>query len=434
MTRTMPLLVVLGAQWGDEGKGKITDIIAAEADIVARYQGGNNAGHTIIVADHKTVLHLVPSGILNPACQCVIGNGVVVDPLVLREEVEMLEAAGVVVRPRLRLSESAHVIVPYHKLLDLAQERMRGKGKIGTTGRGIGGAYADKVARQGVRLGDYRSKDRLARKIAGLDAYYKPLFEHVFNEPLPGPEQVLEELWSAEPLIAPLLEDTVMLINRALDEGKSVLAEGAQGIMLDIDFGTYPYVTSSNPSTGGVCTGLGVGPARITEVLGVVKAYTTRVGEGPFPTELNGGLGERIRATGGEFGATTGRPRRCGWFDAPVVRRAIQVSGTTKIALTKLDVLDGFDKIQVCTHYEDDTGKRIDYIPLDLSQLERCRPVYEEVPGWECCTAECKVFEDMPPAAQDYVHRIEKLLGVDIPIVSVGANRKLTILRQPTFF
>ncbi len=430
----MPLLVVLGCQWGDEGKGKITDIISAEADVVARYQGGNNAGHTIIVGKQKTVLHLVPSGILNPATLCVIGNGVVVDPLVLKEEVEMLEAAGIVVRPRLRLAEAAHAIVPYHKLLDQAQERMRGKGKIGTTGRGIGGAYADKVARQGVRLGDWRSKDRLAKKIDALDQYYKPLFKHVFNEAMPAPDDVIEELWSAEPLIGPLLDDTVMLLNAALDDGKRVLAEGAQGIMLDIDFGTYPYVTSSNPSTGGVSTGLGVAPQRITEVLGVVKAYTTRVGEGPFPTELNGDLGERIRKTGGEFGATTGRPRRCGWFDAPVARRAIQVTGTTKLALTKLDVLDALESVSVCTHYAGPDGKRYDYIPLDLSLLEQCRPVYEEMPGWNSCTAECKAFEDLPQAARKYVYRLEQLCKADIPIVSVGAGRKLTILRQPTFF
>ncbi len=430
----MPLLVVLGCQWGDEGKGKITDLIAAEADMVCRYQGGNNAGHTIIVGDVKTVLHLVPSGILNPGTQCVIGNGVVVDPLVLREEIEMLEAAGVEVRSRLRISEAAHAIVAYHKLLDMAQERMRGKGKIGTTGRGIGSAYADKVVRQGIRMGDWRSKDRLAAKVRALDRYYKPLFEHVFNEPLPEADAVIEELWGVEPLVAPMLEDTVTLINAALDRGARVLAEGAQGIMLDIDFGTYPYVTSSNPSTGGVCTGLGVPPRRIDEVLGVVKAYTTRVGEGPFPTELDGGLGEQIRQVGGEFGATTGRPRRCGWFDAPVVRRAIQVSGTTKIALTKLDVLDGLATIDVCTHYEDDAGRRIERIPLDLNLLERTHPVYETVEGWNTCTAECKTFEDMPKAAQDYVHRIEALLGVDIPIVSVGAGRKLTVMRQPTFF
>ena len=430
----MALLVVLGCQWGDEGKGKITDLIAAEADLVARYQGGNNAGHTIIIDGKKTVLHLIPSGILNAGTQCLIGNGVVVDPLVLREEVEMLEAGGLDVRGHLRISEAAHMIVPYHKLLDLAQEKMRGKGKIGTTGRGIGGAYADKVARQGVRLGDYRSKERLATKVQALDRYYKPLFQHIFKEALPEPDDVIEQLWAVEPLIAPLLCDSVTLINDALAAGKRVLAEGAQGLMLDIDFGTYPYVTSSNPSSGGVCTGLGVPPQAISQVLGVVKAYTTRVGEGPFPTELTDELGERIRQHGGEFGATTGRPRRCGWFDAAVVRRAVQVAGVTQVALTKMDVLDILDEIKVCTHYEGPGGERIERIPLDLNLLLECKPVYETLPGWKTATENCKAWGDLPKAAQDYVQRIEKLLGVEIPIVSVAPGRQDTILRRPSFF
>jgi adenylosuccinate synthase len=430
----MSLLVVLGCQWGDEGKGKITDLIAAEADLVARYQGGNNAGHTIIVGQEKTILHLIPSGILNPGTLCLIGNGVVVDPLVLQEEVQMLEAAKIEVRRWLRLSEGAHMIVPYHKMLDLAQERMRGLGKIGTTGRGIGGAYADKVARQGVRLGDYRSKDRFAAKIKALDNFYKPLFTHIFEQTLPPAEEVIEQLWQIEPLITPLLVDSPTLINDMLNAGKHVLAEGAQGVMLDIDFGTYPYVTSSNPTPGGVCTGLGVPPQRVTEVMGVVKAYTTRVGEGPFPTELNDAVGEFIRESGGEYGATTGRPRRCGWFDAPVVRRAIQVSGVSKIALTKLDVLDGMEEISFCTHYADAKGRRQELMPLDLNLLEGMQPVYEKLPGWQCSTADCTSYEQLPKAAQNYVARLEALLATDIPIVSVGAGRKLTILRQPSFF
>jgi adenylosuccinate synthase len=431
---TMPLLVILGTQWGDEGKGKITDLIAAEADMVARYQGGNNAGHTIMVGREKTVLHLVPSGILNPGTLCLIGNGVVVDPLVLQEEVTMLEATGHDVRRHLRLSEAAHVILPYHKLLDLAQEKMRGHGKIGTTGRGIGGAYADKVARQGVRLGDYRNKDRLAGKVRTLDNYYKPLFQHVFDQQLPDADEVIAQFWQIEPLIAPLLCNGVDLINDHLDRGKRVLAEGAQGIMLDIDFGTYPYVTSSNPTTGGVCTGLGVAPRRIDDVMGVAKAYTTRVGEGPFPTELTGELGEFIRTSGGEYGATTGRPRRCGWFDAAVVRRSIQLCGVTQVALTKLDVLDQLAEIQVCTHYKGPTGEKLERIPLDPWLLEQSRPVYETLPGWRQGTAHCKLFEDLPAASRDYVKRLEELLGVKIPIVSVGADRDLTILRKPSFF
>jgi adenylosuccinate synthase len=312
---------------------------------------------------------------------------------------------------------------------------MRGKGKIGTTGRGIGSAYADKVARQGVRLGDYRCKDFLARKIQIMDTFYKPIFKHILNEELPSVDDVIEQLWQIEPLIAPLLCDSVTMINDFLGQDKRVLAEGAQGVMLDIDFGTYPYVTSSNPTTGGVCTGLGVPPQQVSNVLGVSKAYTTRVGEGPFPTELNNDLGEFIRQAGGEFGATTGRPRRCGWFDAPVLRRAIQVAGVDKIALTKLDVLDGLKEIEICTHYAGPNGEKIDRMPLDLNMLEQCTPVYEKFAGWNGnSTAECKVYEDLPQAAQAYVARLEELLGVDIPIVSVGARRKLTILRQPSFF
>ncbi len=430
----MPLLVVLGCQWGDEGKGKITDLIASEADIVARYQGGNNAGHTIIVGDEKTILHLIPSGILQPNATCLIGNGVVVDPLVLQEEVDLIESAGVNVRDRLKISEAAHMILPYHKMLDLAQEKMRGRGKIGTTGRGIGGAYADKVARQGIRLGDYRGKDGLARKVRELARYYQPLFQHVFDEQLPDAEEVIEQIWQIEPLIRPMLCDSVSCINDALAEGKRVLAEGAQGVLLDIDFGTYPFVTSSNPSTGGVCTGLGVPPRAITRVMGVVKAYTTRVGEGPFPTELDNALGEKLRADGGEFGATTGRPRRCGWFDACVVRRAVQVCGVEHVALTKLDVLDGLEEIQICTHYETPDGRKLERMPLDLTQLEACRPVFETLPGWQTSIADCTEYRELPGPAQAYVTRIEQLLGVHIPIVSVGAKRKLTILRQASFF
>lgn len=430
----MPLMVVLGCQWGDEGKGKITDLIAAEADLVARYQGGNNAGHTIIVGRQKTVLHLIPSGILQPDAACLIGNGVVVDPLVLMEEVTMLEREGIDVRGRLRLSEAAHMILPYHKLLDRAQEAMRGKGKIGTTGRGIGGAYADKVARQGVRLGDYRDRDRMAERLEALARYYAPLFEHVFHEPLPSPTEVMQEVWAAEPLIEPMLCDAAAEVESALQRGERILAEGAQGIMLDIDFGTYPYVTSSNPSTGGVCTGLGVAPQRIDKVIGVVKAYTTRVGEGPFPTELTDELGERIREAGGEYGATTGRPRRCGWFDAAVVRRSIQVCGVNEVALTKLDVLDDLPEIRICTHYEDASGERHERIPLDPGRLERCRPIYETRPGWQKSTADCKSWEDLPTAARAYIVRLEELMRVDVSIVSVGAGRRLTILRKPAFF
>ncbi len=430
----MPLLIVIGSQWGDEGKGKIVDVIAHETDLVARYQGGNNAGHTVVVGDEKTVLHLIPSGVLHDKVQCLIGNGVVVDPLVLEEEIQTLEAAKVDLRPRLHLAECAHVIVPYHKLLDQAQEKMRGAGKIGTTGRGIGGAYSDKVARQGLRLGDYRDKNIFAEKIRALDRYYKPLFKHIFNEAIPSPDDVVDQLWAIEPTIRPLLCDSVTMINDHLAQKKRVLAEGAQGVMLDIDFGSYPYVTSSSPSTGGVCTGLGVAPQHIQHVLGVVKAYTTRVGEGPFPTELNDATGEFLRAEGNEFGATTGRPRRCGWFDAVVLRRSIQVAGITSFALTKLDVLDKLPEIKICTGYKSPSGERINLMPLDINILKGCEPIYETVKGWNTSLANADHYEALPKAAQNYVERIEDLLGVKIEAVSVGAGRKLTILRRASFF
>ncbi len=430
----MPLLIVIGCQWGDEGKGKIVDVIAAEADLVARYQGGNNAGHTVVVGEQKTILHLIPAGVLNPHVQCLIGNGVVVDPIVLEEEIKTLEAARIDVRSRLHLSECAHMIVPYHKLLDQAQEKMRGSGKIGTTGRGIGGAYADKVSRQGLRLGDYRDKEIFSEKIHALDRFYKPLFKHIFHEKIPSPGDVVDQLWKIEPTIRPLLCDSVAMVNDYLDKDKKVLCEGAQGVMLDIDFGTYPYVTSSNPSTGGVCTGLGIAPRHVNSVLGVVKAYTTRVGEGPFPSEIIGDIGDFLQAEGNEFGATTGRPRRCGWFDATVLRRSIQVCGVTSIALTKLDVLDKLEEIKLCTAYKTPDGKRIEMIPMDLNLLKKCEPIYEAMPGWSTPSHGAATYKELPKAARKYVERIEQLLGVGIEAVSVGAGRKLTILRKSSFF
>lgn len=429
----MSLLVIVGCQWGDEGKGKIVDFIAREADLVARYQGGNNAGHTIVVGDEKTVLHLIPSGVLYPNVHCLIGNGVVVDPLILEEEIAMLEGKGLSVRDRLHIGEGAHVILPYHKLLDQAQEKMRGEGKIGTTGRGIGGAYADKVARQGVRIGDFRSKDRFAEKIRGLERYYLPLFENVFHESVPTADEVVDEVWPAEKTVLPLICDSITMVNDYLSQGRRVLAEGAQGVMLDIDFGTYPYVTSSSPSTGGVCTGLGVPPRRVNSVLGVVKAYTTRVGEGPMPTELKDGVGALLQERGGEFGATTGRPRRCGWFDACVVRRTVQVAGITSIALTKLDVLDSFEEIKVCTGYKTPGGDVLELMPLDAGVLEGCEPQYETLTGWNHEIV-AESYDDLPEAARAYVERIEDLVGVKIEAVSIGARRKMTILRRSSFF
>lgn len=431
----MSLVVVLGCQWGDEGKGKVIDLLAMDADLVARYQGGNNAGHTLVVDGQKTILHLVPSGILNPKTRCLIGNGVVIDPLVLATEIEKLETSGLHVRSRLFLAEGAHLITPYHRMLDAAQETARGDAKIGTTGRGIGGAYTDKVARLGIRLGDFRSKDRFVSRIRTMGEHYTQLFEKVFKiESTPSIEDVVEELWTIQPLIKPMLCDSVDLINQSLAKGERILAEGAQAVMLDVDFGTYPYVTSSNPSIGGVCTGLGVPAKAITGVIGVAKAYTTRVGEGPFPTELLDNLGDQLRKTGFEFGSTTGRPRRCGWFDAVAVRRSIQLCGVDSIALTKLDVLDDFDTLQVCTHYEDDTGKCYERFPLDLDLIQSICPVYKTMQGWKTTTSKATTFEDLPQNAKKYVEMLEQTLQIPISIVSVGPDRVHTILRRTHYF
>ncbi|MCX7625141.1 MAG: adenylosuccinate synthase, partial [Candidatus Sumerlaeaceae bacterium] len=345
----MPLVVIVGCQWGDEGKGKVIDFLAHDADWVARYQGGNNAGHTVIVRGEKRILHLIPSGILHPNVKCLIGNGVVVDPQALVEEIQMLEASGVAVRDRLFVSENTHIIMPYHRKLDHMMEARRGANKIGTTGRGIGCAYGDKVARHGIRMHDLRDKDAFARKVATFSPFYQHLFQSYGEEPW-SVDDVVEEVWRYRDDILPLIVDGVSLLNEELDKGKKILAEGAQGILLDVDFGTYPFVTSSNPSPGGVCTGLGVPPRKVSKVVGVVKAYCTRVGAGPFPTEMADQLGERLRQWGGEFGATTGRPRRCGWFDCAALRRSLQIGGITNLALMKLDVLSELDEIRVCTH------------------------------------------------------------------------------------
>jgi adenylosuccinate synthase len=426
------ILVLIGCQWGDEGKGKITDILSAEADLVARYQGGNNAGHTVVFHGKKFILHTIPSGILNPPTQCLIGNGVVIDPIALVKEMQELEGLGIDLGGRLWISESAHLILPLHGMLDRAQEKHAGAGKIGTTGRGIGGAYADKARRQGLRAGDFRKRDCFAICLKRLCDFYAPILTNLFGEKPPDVDRMVEELWPLGERIRPLLVDGADFINRKADAGAKILCEGAQGILLDIDFGTYPFVTSSNPSPGGACTGLGLSPLKIDSVLGIVKAYTTRVGEGPFPTELKDADGEKLRAEGAEFGATTGRPRRCGWFDAPAVRRSLQISGCRKIVITKLDVLDTFPTLKICTAYK--IGDRVtDLLPVDLGTGDyTVEPIYEEHPGWECTTRSIPSYDALAPRARAYLERIEQLTGAEIVIVSTGFDRTDTIIRPKT--
>ncbi len=428
----MPLVVIVGCQWGDEGKGKVIDFLAHDADWVARYQGGNNAGHTVIVDGRKQILHLIPSGILHPNVRCLIGGGVVVDPQALVEEIRLLEASGVSVRDRLFVSETAHLIMPYHRKLDHMMEARRGANKIGTTGRGIGCAYGDKVARQGIRMHDLRNKDVFTRKVATFSPFYQHLFLSYGEDPW-SVEAVVEEVWRYRDEILPLIVDGVTLINEELDQGKKVLAEGAQGILLDVDFGTYPFVTSSNPSPGGVCTGLGVAPRKINKVVGVVKAYTTRVGAGPFATELEDPLGAQLRAWGGEFGATTGRARRCGWFDCVAVRRSLQIGGITNLALMKLDVLSNLDEILVCTHYKVN-GKMVDLLPFGLEPEDKVEPVYERFRGWKTPLQGISSFEALPSEARDYVLALEEFIGARMDFISVGPDRSETIFRSEELF
>jgi adenylosuccinate synthase len=418
-------IAVLGAQWGDEGKGKIVDLLTPNFSIVARYQGGHNAGHTVYASGRKFVLRLLPSGILHSGVTCVIGNGVVIDPQALFAEIDELEAAGIAVGDRLVISDKAHLILPYHRELDLLSEARRGERKIGTTSRGIGPAYEDKIARRGVRVGDLANPDSLAEAIRhNVDARNRLIKESTMDS-----RQVLDELGKAWARMERWVTDVSVFLARAKAQGKSIMFEGAQGTLLDIDHGTYPYVTSSNATIGGVCTGLGVGARAIDGVLGVAKAYTTRVGEGPLPTELTGELGNRLRESGQEFGAVTGRPRRCGWYDAVAVRYAVRVNGLDALALTKLDVLDGLPELQVCTGYRV-RGTVVDEMPGDLSQLSACEPVYETIAGWSQATAGVRVYEDLPSEAKAYVARIEEITGVPAAVLSTGSAREDTIIRD----
>ena len=422
----MPAIVLLGAQWGDEGKGKATDLLGGRVDYVVRYQGGNNAGHTVVIGDAKYALHLLPSGILSPGVIPVIGNGVVVDPAVLLKEMAGLEERGVDTS-RLLVSASAHLITPYHVTLDKVAERFLGKAKIGTTGRGIGPTYMDKVGRLGIRVQDLFDPSILRQKVEGALANKNQVLVKVFNRRELEVDAITEELLQyAEPL-RPYVADTALVLNDALDAGKTVLLEGGQGTLLDVDHGTYPFVTSSNPTAGGACTGSGIGPTRVTRVIGILKAYTTRVGSGPFPTELHDEWGERLRSVGGEVGVTTGRPRRCGWFDAPIARYATRVNGLTDIFLTKLDVLTGIERIPVCVAYEIE-GQRVTELPMSQTDFHHARPVYEELPGWTEDISDARSIEDLPANAQAYVRYLEELSGAPISAIGVGQDRDATIV------
>ena len=418
-------IAVLGAQWGDEGKGKIVDLLTPNFSIVARYQGGHNAGHTVYANGRKFVLRLLPSGILHEGITCVIGNGVVVDPQALFGEIDEVEAAGIRIGDRLIISDKAHLILPYHRELDVLSEARRGEQKIGTTSRGIGPAYEDKIARRGVRVGDLVNRDALAKAVRHNVAARN----RIIPESTMDAEQVLDELAQAWQRMSPWVTDVSLFLSRARTAGRSIMFEGAQGTLLDIDHGTYPYVTSSNATIGGVCTGLGIPPRAIDGVIGVAKAYTTRVGEGALPTELTGELGNRLRESGQEFGAVTGRPRRCGWYDAIAVRYAVRVNGLDALALTKLDVLDGLPELQVCTSYKC-KGTTLTEMPGDHAQLAACEPVYETIPGWSAPTAGVRRFDDLPPEARAYIAYLEDITGVPAAIVSTGSAREDTILRD----
>jgi adenylosuccinate synthase len=425
-------VVVIGTQWGDEGKGKIVDWLTDRAQGVVRFQGGHNAGHTLVIAGKKTVLHLIPSGILRGAVQCYIGNGVVLSPQALAQEMDELEAAGVTLAGRLRLSEACPLILPYHGALDLAREAASGDKKIGTTGRGIGPAYEDKVARRAIRLQDLFKPVRFAEKLQVLLDFHNFVLEHYYKQPRVDFKRTLDETLALAPRLAPLVADVPRALYEANRAGKNLLFEGAQGSLLDIDHGTYPFVTSSNCVAGAAAAGAGIGPHHLHYVLGITKAYTTRVGGGPFPTELSDGVGELLRQRGQEFGATTGRPRRTGWFDAAALKRSIQLNGVSGLCITKLDVLDGVEAVKICVGYEID-GQLSDILPVGAEELSRCVPVYEELPGWKESTVGVKGYKGLPKAARDYLQRIEELCAVPVDLISTGPERDETIVMRHPF-
>ncbi len=421
--------IVLGAQWGDEGKGKIVDYLSADADVVARYQGGANAGHTVVHDGQKFVLHLLPAGVLWPNTVCVIGAGVVVDPVALLDEVAQVEAAGISLRGRLFVSHQAHLIMPYHKLLDQVYEAQADRTKIGTTGRGIGPAYVDKVARTGIRIVDLLDRDFLREKIRSNVEDKNRILARIYQAAEMNVDAIVDEYLAFDQRIDPYVKDVSVLLHEAVRAGKKVILEGAQGTLLDIDMGTYPFVTSSNPTAGGACTGLGIGPRAIDRVMGIIKAYTTRVGEGPFPTELGPGEdGVNLRERGDEYGATTGRPRRCGWFDGVVARFSARVNSIDVWAITKLDVLTGLNPLKVCVGYEDGT-RTYRHFPSDARLLSKCRPVYEELPGWTEPIDQVQNWADLPQAAKDYLQFIQEFTEVPAAMISVGPSRNQTLVR-----
>ena len=420
--------IVVGTQWGDEGKGKVTDMLASTADVVVRFGGGNNAGHTVIVNDEKFELHIIPSGILYPEKTCVIGNGVVIDPVVLVEEMEGLAKRGISL-DNLYISETAHVIMPYHRLLDGLEEKRKGQDKIGTTGKGIGPTYTDKVARKGIRVIDLLDEDRFRKKLEKSLEFKNILLEEVYNEEPFSVKEIIEEYKPSIEKIRSHVTNTSLLLDNKIKENKKIFFEGAQGTLLDIDYGTYPYVTSSNPTAGGVCTGAGVGPVKIDDVIGVAKGYITRVGEGPFPTELKGEIGEKLREKGNEFGVTTGRPRRCGWLDIPVLKHAVRVNGLTEIVLTKIDILSGFDEIKVCTAYKNG-DEILEEFPADFEILENYEPVYESFEGWEKDISKVREYKNLPENAKKYIEKIEEMVDTQISIIGVGPGREEAIIKN----
>lgn len=424
----MPNIVILGAQWGDEGKGKVIDIYAPKVDYIVRYQGGNNAGHTVVIGAEEFILHLVPSGILHKDKLCVIGNGVVIDPKALLDEIATLEKKAIDVDGRLLISEGAHVIFPYHRKLDELKEEKK-KERIGTTKKGIGPCYADKVARSGIRIVDLLDKQVFEEKLGAILEEKNEIFTKIYGVQTFSFDSLYKEYLGYADRIKRYVCNTTLLLNEALKKKKSILFEGAQGTLLDVDYGTYPYVTSSNSTAGGACTGTGIGPGRIDKVIGIVKAYTTRVGEGPFPTEFPEDLMKDIRQRGREFGATTGRPRRCGWFDSVIVRHSIMVNGMNEIVVTKLDVLDGLDSIKICTAYKFE-GKVYNDFPSNIRVLENCDPVYEELPGWKQDTTRITSYSRLPKNAKDYLKRIQSLIKTKIVLISVGSERKQTFSKR----
>ncbi|MGF1541540.1 MAG: adenylosuccinate synthase [Pleurocapsa sp.] len=422
----MANVIVIGAQWGDEGKGKITDLLSRSADVVVRSQGGVNAGHTVVVKGQTFKLHLIPSGILYPDTECIIGSGTVIDPQVLIEEIEQLNSLGIAA-DNLYISQTAHITMPYHREIDMASEKSRGEYKIGTTGRGIGPTYADKSERTGIRVLDLMNPEQLNKQLKWTIDYKNVILEKLYNLTPLKPEIVIEEYLKYAERLRPYVIDSSLKIYEAIKQKKNILFEGAQGTLLDLDHGTYPYVTSSNPIAGGACVGAGIGPTAIDRVIGVAKAYTTRVGEGPFPTELNGKIGHFLGDRGSEFGTTTGRRRRCGWFDAVIGRYAVRINGLDCLAITKLDVLDELEEIKVCVGYEIE-GQTCDHFPTNASQFANCRPVYQTLPGWQQPTSGCRSLSDLPKQALDYLKFLAELMEVPIAIVSVGPSRDQTII------